>query len=130
MPPIVCIATELDPVFRLGEYDRGMKLTSLFRCHLCVSHNDDHIVRLHKTGGSSIEADTARSTFTFNNIGNEALAIVIVHNMYLLTFEHASCIHQILVDGNAAHIVEIGLGDTGTMYLRFQYSNQHRLIYI
>lgn len=130
MPPIVCIATESDSVSGLREYDRGMKLTSLFRRHLCVSHNDDHIVRLHETGSSSIKTDTTRSTFTFNNIGNEALAIVIVYNMYLLAFKHASCIHQILVDGDATHIVEIGLGDTGTMYLRFQYSNQHRLIYI
>ena len=102
-------------VAHFGEYDGGTETSCLVGCHLRIGHNDNHIIGLHQTCSCAIEAYLSCTTLPLDDIGDKAFAIVVVDDMYLLAFEHASGIHQIFVDGDAAHIVEIGLGDTGTM---------------
>ena len=55
------------------------------------------------------------------NIGDDALAIVIVHHMHHLSFEKAGSLHESLVDGDATHIIEVGLGNSHAVQLGFQH---------
>ena len=48
---------------------------------------------------STIEADATRAALSFYNIGLEALTIVVVHDLHLLTGNEIGGVHEILVDG-------------------------------
>ena len=55
----------------------------------------------------------------FYNIGLEALAIVVVDDLHLLAGNEVGGVHEILVDGDAAHILEVGISDGHTVQLAF-----------
>ena len=72
-----------------------------------ITHDDAHITHLYLTGSSTVQTDTARATLTFYYIGLETFTIVIVNNLHLLAGNEVSCIHEIFIDGDATHVVEI-----------------------
>lgn len=107
----------LQLVVRFGEDDGGTKTTCLVGCHLRIGHNDNHIIGLHQACSCAIEAYLTFATLALDDVGNEAFTVVIVYDVYLFAFEHPCRIHQIFVNGDATHVVEVGLGDAGAMYL-------------
>lgn len=100
-----------------GEDDAGLEVLGLLKVHVGIGHDDDDVADLHLAGSSSVEADAATRARAFNNIGVETLAIHIVDDIDTLSGDESGSIHQVLVDGDAAHVVEVGLGDRGTMDL-------------
>ena len=110
---------------RIGKYDGRFERFGFLKVHLSIRHDDDHITDLNQTGCCTIETDASASSFTFYYIGDKASAVVVVYDVYLFTGYQVGCIHQILIDGDAAHVIEISLCNTGAMNFGFQYFYIH-----
>lgn len=70
-----------------------LEILCLFRCHLGECHDDDFIAHLKKSGGGSVQADTAGFSRPFKNVGFYALAVVVVYYVNMLPGKHAACVH-------------------------------------
>ena len=44
----------------------------------------------------------------FNNISFKPLAVIIIHNVHFLAGNHVGGIHQVLVNRNTTHVIQIG----------------------
>ena len=55
----------------------------------------------------------------------EPRAVVDVDDGHLLAGQQIGRLHEVLVDGDGAHVVEIGLGDRGPVNLRLQHGAEH-----
>ncbi len=93
--------------------------------HHAVGNNDDDVADLRAPGGCPVETNNAGTAFTLDHVGDQTFAIVVVDNMDLLIFEQSGRIHQILVDGNAADIIQFSLRYPDPVDLGFHYGNKH-----
>ena len=112
-------------VVRGGEDDAGLKGLGFLQLHVGIGHDDHDIAHLYLACGSTVEADAAARARSFNNLSVETLDIHVVHDVDALSGDEPGSVHQILVDGDAAHVVEVSLGDGGTMNLGFQNFYHH-----
>ena len=63
-----------------------------------------------------------------DHVGLQARPVGDVHDRHLLAGEQIGGLHQILVDGDRAHVVQIGLGDRGAVDLRLEHvAREHQL---
>ena len=99
----------------IRENNGRLESLGFFKIHLCIRHNDDYITNLHLTGSSSVQTDTSRATFTFNNIRIETFAVIVVHNLHTLTCNHIGSIHQVFINGNASYIIQVCFSHGNTM---------------
>ena len=76
-----------------------------------------------------MKADSSATTLALNDIGLKALAIVNIENLHLLALNHICGVHQVLIDGDAAYVVQIGLCDSYAVNLRLQYFNHHMALF-
>ena len=111
----------------VGEYNLGLEGLCLLEIHKAVAHDDYDVANGSLASSCAIEADAATTALTLDYIGLDALAIVVVHNLYLLALDKTCGIHQILVDGDATYIVQIRLSNTHTVNLRFHSFDKHSL---
>jgi len=81
-----------------------------FGGHLYEGHNDEFIAHLSFTRRCAIQTNDARATLTFDDVGFKSLAVVVVHNQHLLVGNHAGCVDEIFIDGDAACIIQLRLG--------------------
>ena len=107
------------------ENDLGAEGLLLFGCHEGIGHDDDNVSHSHFACCGTIEADDARARFATYDVGLEALTVVVINHLNLLAREDASGIHEQLVDGYAAHIVKVALGNLDVVDLRFHYLEEH-----
>ena len=76
-------------------------------------------------GSSSVQADASRTPFALDDVGFKPFTIVVVYNVHLLARYQVGRIHQIFIDGDASHVVQIGFGHPCTMNLGLQHFNHH-----
>ena len=100
-------------VFR--ENHTWLECFCLLKVHESIGNDDADIAHLHLACGGTIETYATAASLTFYNIGFESLTVVVINNLHLLAGDHVGSIEQVLVDGDTAHIVEVGLGDCHTM---------------
>ncbi len=112
-------------VVGIGKDDAGLEATCLLRCHGGISHYDTHIANLNLTGSGTVQADAAAMAWTLNNIGVKTLTIVVVNDMDTLAGYETGSIHELLVNSDAAHVIEVGLSDTSAVYFAFQNFDLH-----
>ena len=79
----------------------------LLKIHHCIGNDNTYVTHLHLSSRSTIQTDTATATLTFYYIGFKALTIVIVYNLYFFSCYKVSRIHEILINGDASHVVQI-----------------------
>ncbi len=70
-----------------------------------------------QSGGRTIQDDASGVLWSFDNIGDESLAIIQVQDMNLLAWQEIRGLHQRLIDGEATFVLELGPGDPGVMDL-------------
>src|SRR5690606_22451930 len=80
---------------------------------------------LYQPGRGTIEANHARSAFAFDDIRLEARTVVVVYDLDFFIGDDVCRIHQILINGNASHIVEFGLRNAYPVDFGFQYLDNH-----
>lgn len=126
---IECYGTKMQqlhhPIVVVRENHAGFERLGFFLRHTTVGYDNHDIPYLGLAGGSSIETHHARAAFAPDGVGHEALAVVIIDNMYLFVFDDSHRIHQILVDGDAADVVEFGLRHLHTVDFRLHKGNLH-----
>src|SRR5690554_807138 len=74
-----------------------------------IGHDDDLVARLYQSCCRTVQADGTAAGLPFDHIGFEPLSIVDIHYADLLPDQDAALVEQILVDGDTAGIVEVGL---------------------
>ena len=93
--------------------------------YISTIDDDDGITHLHLAGCCTIQTDTTAATLTLDDVGLQALAIIVIHNLHLLSCYQVSCIHQILIYRDATHVIQVSLSYSHTMELTLQYFNLH-----
>lgn len=119
-----------DLVAVVGEYHAGFEVFGLLFRHAAVGYDDHDIADLGFAGCRAVEAHDARAAFAPDGVGHESLTIVIVYNMYLFVFDDSHRIHQILVDGDAADVIEFGLRHLHPVDLGLHQGNLHDMMMI
>ena len=113
-----------------GEDNARLEGASLLEIHERIGYDYDRIAHDNLACSRAIEADAAAAALATNDVCLETLAIVIVHNLHLLACNDSGRIHQILVDGDAAHVVEIRLRNGDTVQFRLQYFYHHIVLFV
>src|SRR5690606_15698267 len=73
--------------------DFGAKILRVFLRHCSVGYNNDNISHLGTTGSSTVQTNCTGSTFSFDHVSNQTLAIVIIDYMYLFILYQAGGLH-------------------------------------
>ncbi len=100
----------------IWENNGRFKLLGFFKVHGGVGHDDNQITFHGFSGSSSIEGNGSRSAFTFDDIGSQSFAIVDIEYLNFFVLNKIGSIHQVFVDGNTPHIVEVGHGNGSSVY--------------
>ena len=111
----------------VGEHDLRLELEAFFGGDDSVCHNDDDITHLDLARCCTIQTDGATAALTCDGVGVKSLTVIHVNNIHALALDDASGIHEVLVDGDAANVVEVGIGDRHTVYLGFHDLDVHSL---
>ena len=109
----------------LREYHRWFERLRLFEIHQGIRDNDDRLTHLYPAGCSTVQTNTSTATFALDDIGLKTLSIIIIKHLYFLTSYQIGGIHQILIDGDATHIVQVSFCDLYTVQLGFHYFYHH-----
>ena len=67
----------------------------------------------------AIQTDTARATFSLDDVGFKPFTIIVVDNLNLLACYHIGSIQQVFINGNTTHIMKVCLCDSSTVQLTF-----------
>jgi len=113
-----------------GKYDRRLERLGLLKVHHRKRHDDDDIAHLHFARGGTVQADAPTSTLALDHISVETLPVVVVDNLNFLAGNKIRRVHQVLINGDTANIIQVGLGHLHAMQLALQNLYLHLLLYI
>lgn len=112
---------KLDFILAVGVDFEGLIGFGLFRGHPGIGHDDDDIADLDLSGGGAVEADLAGMAFGGDDIGFKPGSVVIIDDLHPFSFQDPGGIHELFVDGDAPHVVEVGLRHRSPMDLGFEH---------
>ena len=69
----------------------------------------------------AVDSDHTGAALTGDRVGDQPGAVVDVHDGDLFALQQVGGVHQVGVDGHRADVVQIGLGDGGTMNLGLEH---------
>ncbi|MGY4516003.1 hypothetical protein ACVWWW_001571 [Lysobacter sp. HA18] len=92
---------------------------------LSVRGDDDEVAGLRQMRGCAIDGNRAAALFRTDRIGHEARALVHVPDVDLLVLADARDVEQAPVDRARAFVVQLGVGDGGTMDLGLEHVQEH-----
>lgn len=90
-----------------------------------VTENDDLVADADLVSGGAVGADGAAPARSFDDISDEPFAVGYIDHMHLLVLDQPGEVHEILVDGERAHVLDVGLGNPGGMDLGSEEYSQH-----
>ena len=122
---MLATANFFDVVLAVDHDDGRFVCIELFGCHQCVADDDDDVVRLDEAGGRAVEAYRTAAALSANDVRFKSCAVVVVDDLYFFVRAYSRCIEEIFVDGDTAHVVEVGFGDGGAMYFGFECFYEH-----
>src|SRR5436305_3339262 len=105
-------------------WEVGLQLARLV---LPEAEDDDLIANVDFVRRRAIYADHAAPAGSLDHIGVQALAIGHVRDHDLLVLTQACQLHQLFIDRQRAHVVDIGFGDGRAVNLALQQAYQHGL---
>ena len=89
------------------------------------SHDGDAMARMDEMRRSPIDDDLAGATRSSDDVGFEALTARDGGDEHLFSVPQIGTFHQIERDGDAAFIVDVGIGDAGAVELGFEEVSEH-----
>ena len=98
---------------------------SFLGAHLAVGGQDDEVAGTGEVGGGAVDADDLRAARAAERVRREAGAGRGVPDVDLLVLEDAGRVEEIGVDGDAAFVLEIGVGDAAAMDLSEEHPTAH-----
>ena len=85
-----------------------------------IVHDDDHVPRLHAAGSRAVQADDPGATGTGDDVSLQPGAVVVVHHLHPFMGQDIGRLHELFVNGDAAHVAEICLRHRGAVDFGFQ----------
>ncbi len=80
-----------------------------------VRANDDQIAGVDQMSGRAIDADDSGVSLAGDHISRQAVTVVDVVNLNLFVVDEIGQLHQRLIDGDASRVMEVRIGDGGSM---------------
>ena len=101
--------------------DCGLERLCFLGRHERIRHDDHRVANVYEVRCRTVDADTSATALAGDNIGLDTCPVGVIHNLHTLTGIDVGCIHQILINRNAAHVLKVSLGNLYAMNLRFEY---------
>lgn len=90
-----------------------------------IGDDDDLVAGMAESGGGPVQTDGSAATLAANGVGFEARPVVDVDHRDLLVDANSGSVEEILVNGQAALIVQVRLGHRCPVNLGLAHLNQH-----
>lgn len=103
----------------VGEDDGRLEMLGFLKIHCGIGHDDDGVARLHLACSSTVSANDSRTAATSDDVSVKAFAIIVIDDIHTFTGNNVGGVHQVLVDSDAANIVQLRFSDGDTVNFRF-----------
>ena len=110
---------------RVGKDHPRAERLRLLELHAGVGGDDEHVAHLRLAGGCAVETDRTAAAPAADHIGVEPFTVGNVPYLHPFALDQVGRLHQLLVDGDASHVIEVRLGNGHPMDFRFQYFDLH-----
>ena len=80
---------------------------------------------MHEAGGGAVDADDARAALAGDRVRLQAGAVVDVDDVDELAGQQVGGVEQVLVDGDRADVVQVGLRHRGAVDLGLHHRAHH-----
>ncbi len=117
-----------DPVVGVDEDDVRLELLGLGGVHLAVADQDHDVAGVDQAGGGTVDADHAAAALAGDRVGLDPRAVGDVDDVDELAGQQVGGVEEVLVDGDRADVVQIGLGHGGPVDLALHHGPQHQLL--
>src|SRR5690625_668149 len=91
-----------------------------------VGDDDDEVAGVHEVGGGPVDAQDARAPVAGDDVGGEPGAVGDVDDVDLLARQQVGGVHEVGVDGDGSHVVQIGRSDGGAVDLAHHHQSLQR----
>ena len=88
----------------------------LFGRHEGIGHYDDFVAHLELSGCCTIETDAAAAALTPDNVSLDAFSFALDDHVHMFAGLKSGGLHQVFIDGDASHVVEVGFRYVGAVY--------------
>ena len=78
--------------------------------------------------GRAVQADDAAARLAGDDVGLQARARLDVRDLDLLVLQDARGVHELLIDGDRADVVNLGLRDGGAVDLALEHVENHVVV--
>ena len=95
-----------------------------------IRHNNHDVALLHQARRCAVQAHHTAAALAGNGVGFKALAIVVVDDGDFFVNANTGGIQQILVNGDAADIIQIGFGNGGAVNLAAEHGTEHGFLFL
>ena len=108
--------------FVVGIDENDLRFGNCFTFRNISVRSDYHeIAFCDKVSRRTVDADASATATTGNDVGLDACAVGVVHHLHTLAGVDISGIHQILVDRDATHVLEVSFRNLNAVNLGFEY---------
>lgn len=102
-------------------------IITLWAIELGIAADDDHVTGTDQVGGRTVNADYSRISSSFNGIRRQSITVGDVVDLNLLIFDDIGQLHQLDIDCHTTFVMQLSLGDRGSVDLGFQEDSVHAL---
>src|SRR5579859_876956 len=114
-----------DVIVSIDEDQARLQRANFLLVILPIADDNDDIAFGSMTGCSPVQADHPGTTRPGDGVRFQARAVVDVDHLHFFVGIDVGGFQQIGIDGDAANILQVGLGDGGTVNLAFAHSALH-----
>ena len=90
-----------------------------------IRHDNHNVARLHQPRRRAVQAHDAAAALACDGVGFKTRAVVVVHDLHFFVHADARRVQQVLVDGDAANVVQVGLGYGGAVDFAAEQGSKH-----
>ena len=90
-----------------------------------VGDEDHEVAGVHQVRRGAVDADHAAAALAGDDVGLQPRAVGDVDDRDLLARQQVGGLHQVLVDGHRADVVQVGLRHRGPVDLGLQHRAEH-----
>ena len=112
-------------VVLVGEHSDGFERFGFIRREVGIGDDDDDITYLYPSCGGAIEANNPTAPFATDGIRFKSFTVVVVDDLHFFAFQNIGGFEQILINGNTAYVVQVGLCDFDPVYFAFKNFDEH-----
>src|SRR5690606_33804216 len=92
---------------------------------LRVADQDDQVAGPDQVGGRTVDPDHAGATLALDDVRLQPVSVGDVQDVHQLARQQVGGVHQLRVHRDGTDVVEVRLGDGGTVDLRLEHGAQH-----